>query len=198
MGKRLEGKVAVITGSTSGIGRASAELFAEQGARVVINGRRRELGQEVVADIVSRGGTAGYFYADMSKSQDIQALIQHTLEGFATIGRYQAHLRKSRRVYRKRRDAMLRAIDRHLPAGVYLDPPQGGLFVWLRLPDHKSADRLLPLALEEGVSFAPGSLFCPHPFDGDAYARLNFASQPPDKIEEGIQRLGRAIRRALN
>ena len=85
MTKRLAGKVAVITGSTSGIGRASAELFAEHGAKVVINGRRRELGQEVVDGITARGGTASYFYADVSKSEDIQALIACAVETYGQI-----------------------------------------------------------------------------------------------------------------
>jgi DNA-binding transcriptional MocR family regulator len=56
-------------------------------------------------------------------------------------------------IYRKRRDAMLHAFDRHLPAAASFHPPQGGLFVCLRLPDGLSADELLPLACKEGVAF---------------------------------------------
>jgi NAD(P)-dependent dehydrogenase (short-subunit alcohol dehydrogenase family) len=85
MGTRLKGKVAVITGSTSGIGRASAELFAEEAAQVIINGRRRELGQEVVDGIVTQGGTASYFYADVSKSEDITALIDCALHTYGRL-----------------------------------------------------------------------------------------------------------------
>ncbi len=122
-------------------------------------------------------------------------LVQRALEAYVTIGRYQTHLRRSCRAYRKRRDRMLLAINRHLSAGVHFDPPQGGLFVWLRLPDNLSAEKLHPLAYEEGVTFAPGSGFFPDGFDGERYIRLNFAIQPPDDIETGIRRLGKAIKR---
>ena len=84
MGTRLHGKVAVVTGSTSGIGRASAELFAEEGASVVINGRRRELGEEVVVAIREKGGMASYCYADVGSSSELKQLIRFAV---ATYGR---------------------------------------------------------------------------------------------------------------
>jgi GntR family transcriptional regulator/MocR family aminotransferase len=123
-------------------------------------------------------------------------LHQRALEAYVTVGRYQAHLRRSVQIYRRRRDAMLEAIDRCLPATVSANTPQGGLFLWLRLPETLSADALLPRALEEGVSFSPGSRFFA---DGAVknYLRLNFASQPEERIEEGIRRLGRAMGKSL-
>jgi GntR family transcriptional regulator / MocR family aminotransferase len=122
-------------------------------------------------------------------------LVQRALDAYVTVGRYQAHLRRTCQVFRKRRDAMLEAITRHLPAGVLVDAPQGGLFVWMRLPDGLSADDLLPLACEEGVDFMPGSSFFLDGADGREWLRLNFVVQPPEEIEMGIQRLGKAIRR---
>jgi GntR family transcriptional regulator/MocR family aminotransferase len=136
--------------------------------------------------------------AGLKRASDLATsnLIQRALEAYVTVGRYQAHLRHSCQIYRKRRDAMLAAIRRHLPAGVGCDPPQGGLFVWLRLPAPLSAGQLLPLAAEEGVTFDPGGRFFPDgAAGGGACLRLNFAIQTPEAIEEGIRRLGRAIGR---
>ena len=122
-------------------------------------------------------------------------LIQRALEAYVTVGRYQAYLRRSIQLSRKRRDAMATAIDHYLPAGVSYNPPQGGLFLWLRLPEGCSEDELLPLACEEGVSFGPGSQFFTDGTGNKGWMRLNFVSQPVEEIEAGVMRLGKAIKR---
>lgn len=123
-------------------------------------------------------------------------LMQCTLEAYVNVGQYQAHLRRSCRLYRKRRDAIVAAIKRYLPYETQFYTPQGGLFLWLCLPQNQSSLELLPFALDEGVEFAPGWRFFPDPADGDSYLRLNFATQTPEEIEEGIRRLGVAMKKA--
>jgi GntR family transcriptional regulator/MocR family aminotransferase len=121
-------------------------------------------------------------------------LIQHVLATYITIGRYQTHLNRSRRAYRKRRDAMLSALARHLPTHVSFTTPLGGLFIWLQLPNEISSEALLAAAIKEGVIFAPGTSFFPNRAEGSHYLRLNFAIQTPQAIETGIQRLSQALR----
>jgi len=125
------------------------------------------------------------------------SLIQRALEAYVTVGRYQAHLRRSCQIFRKRRDAMVSAIKIYLPANVQFEIPQGGLFIWLKLPDNLSSDELLPLAFQEGVDFVAGSRFFPDRSQGLCWMRLNFVIHPPDEIEEGIIRLGQAIEKFL-
>ena len=122
-------------------------------------------------------------------------LIQRALESYVTVGRYQAYLRRSCQVFRKRRDAMVTAINRYLPADVSFDPPQGGLHLWLGLPENLSSDELLPLACEEGVAFASGSGFSLEDSGCRNWMRLNFVASSVEEIDEGIQRLGKAIKR---
>jgi NAD(P)-dependent dehydrogenase (short-subunit alcohol dehydrogenase family) len=82
---RLADKVAVVTGSTSGIGRACAELFAAEGARVVLNGFTPEQGEHVAEGIRARGGTAHYFSADVRSSDDLQQLIRFAVETYGRL-----------------------------------------------------------------------------------------------------------------
>lgn len=123
-------------------------------------------------------------------------LVQRAVHEYVTIGRYQTHLRCSCRIYRKRRDAMLAAIQRYLGNDVSVNSPQGGIFIWLQLPKTVSALKLKDLAAEEGVEFAAGPLFFANPAEGDHFLRLNYATQTPENIGEGIRRLGIALNAA--
>lgn len=121
-------------------------------------------------------------------------LIQRALKDYVSVGRYGAHLQRSCTLYRRRRDVMLAALERHMPPATTWLRPKGGLFVWVNLPPAMRASELLPRACAKGVVFAPGGNFHLDPSQGEGSLRLNFASSSEDVIEEGIRRLGWAMR----
>jgi NAD(P)-dependent dehydrogenase (short-subunit alcohol dehydrogenase family) len=82
---RLSGKVALITGGTSGIGEATAHVFAREGARVVITGRRGELGEAVVAQIKRSGGEATFIAADVTQAEDCRRSIDQAIAVYGRI-----------------------------------------------------------------------------------------------------------------
>ena len=83
--KRFEGKVALITGGGSGIGRATAIGFASEGAKVVIDDINSEGGEETLRMIKSAGGEAIFFKADISKAAEVEALVQKTIETYGRL-----------------------------------------------------------------------------------------------------------------
>ncbi len=80
-----ENKVALVTGGTSGIGKATALAFAEAGAKVVLTGRREKEGAEVVAEIEKLGGTASFFKADFSKEAEVIAAVNFVVSTYGRL-----------------------------------------------------------------------------------------------------------------
>jgi 2-aminoadipate transaminase len=125
------------------------------------------------------------------------SLIQYVAHDICQRGLLRAHVRKVREIYRERRDIMLRAMEENFPPEVKWTRPQGGLFLWVRLPENMDAEELLKLAVEEKVAFVPGRAFYPGGSDGHCCMRLNFSNAKPEFIEAGIRRLGRAIKKQM-
>jgi NAD(P)-dependent dehydrogenase (short-subunit alcohol dehydrogenase family) len=81
----FEGKVALVTGGTSGIGRETAVLFAKRGARVVVAGRRENEGNETVELIRSVGGEGMFVPTDVSRASDVKAVVEKTVKAFGGL-----------------------------------------------------------------------------------------------------------------
>ena len=124
-------------------------------------------------------------------------LVQYLAYDICQRGLLRAYVRTIREVYRERRDVMLKAMEEHFPPEITWTRPQGGLFLWVRMPERIDAETLLEVALEEKVAFVPGHAFYPGGQEGRCCMRLNFSNAQPEKIKEGIRRLGRAIKREM-
>ena len=83
--RELDGKVGLVTGATSGIGRETAVLFAKAGAKVVVSGRRELEGKETVELIRAAGGDGLFVKADVSKASEVEALVQKAVEKFGRL-----------------------------------------------------------------------------------------------------------------
>jgi DNA-binding transcriptional MocR family regulator len=115
-----------------------------------------------------------------------------------TVARAQfdSHVAKLRQVYKARRDHMLAALTREMPAGVEWNKPEGGMFVWMTLPAQIDAADLLAQSLKtERIAFVPGRAFHADGSNGNTL-RLSFSCADEAAIDEGMKRLGRLIRAA--
>lgn len=111
---------------------------------------------------------------------------------------FDSHIDTIRNAYRARRDAMLEALQAHMPDGVNWTKPEGGMFIWVTLPDTLDGADLLKQSLEsERVAFVPGHAFFADG-SGRNTLRLSYSTSTEGKIAEGIERLGQLITRALN
>jgi 2-aminoadipate transaminase len=104
---------------------------------------------------------------------------------------WRAYLEQLKRLYHRRRDTMLQALAEHFGGRASWTKPEGGLFIWVTLPDYIDTTGLLPQC--EGVAFVPGRAAYTDQRRGASSMRLNFAGLPEEEIREGVKRIGAAV-----
>ncbi len=136
--------------------------------------------------------------AELKQWTDLHSdqLSQAVLLRFAESGRLESHRQRMVEAGRARLQAVLAACERHLPQGSRFTRPQGGMNLWVRLPDPLDASELLPRAQRAGVSYLPGRYFAVSRQEPGAL-RLSFAGLPPEQIEAGLAILGRVSQEEL-
>lgn len=125
---------------------------------------------------------------DMHSTGIVEIIIDKYLEMFDI----NAHIEKISKSYKHKKDTMLAAMEKYFPSCVKWSKPEGGLFVWVTLPEDKNAKELLQICIENKVIFIAGAAFYPY---GDVFNtfRMSFATLSDDMIEECIKAVGSAM-----
>ena len=131
--------------------------------------------------------------AKLGQDSSDSLFLQSLLHEFIIKGHFAKHVRKSLREYKKRRTAMVEALNVHLPAGCSFIEPYGGFSIWLNLPPHIKSVPLLSIAREHGVDFVPATICMPDRKDSNAL-RLSFSRNSVEDIDRGIKSLCSIIR----
>ena len=124
------------------------------------------------------------------------AYLQKIAAVYFEKGYFDQNLKKIIDSYRIKRDAMLAAFRKYMPQGVKWTEPEGGLFLFLTLPEHMNAEEFFKIAIDQKVAFVLGSVFhC----DGSGHntMRLNFSFMSKEQNEEGVKRLAAAIKQQM-
>ena len=125
------------------------------------------------------------------------SLSQWIIERFIAQSGFQPHIIKICREYKVKRDAMHDALSEYAPAGLLWNRPRGGYYIWCRLPEGISSEKLVLKAVEHKVAFIPGTPFFVSG-KGDDYIRLNFTFASVKDIKEGVKRLCEAIKELMD
>ncbi len=106
------------------------------------------------------------------------------------------HINKIKGVYKERCTAMLSSIREFFPQNIIYSVPEGGLFIWIELPESVDSRELFAKCLENNVAFVPGTPFFPNGTKNNTL-RLNYSNMPKEKIIKGMKRIGEVLNREL-
>ena len=122
---------------------------------------------------------------------------QYVAAEFLTTGRLDENLARSIDLYKGKRDLLLSLLEKHMPEGVTWTHPEGGLFLFLTMPDGFDAVKFYDTALDAGVAYVAGEFFHPDR-SGKNTMRLNFSFMSPERITEGIRLLADLLRHEIS
>ncbi len=211
MGK-LDNRVAIITGATRGMGRATAELFAKEGAKVVINGRDHQLGKEVVKTISQQGGSAIFVPADIRIPEANNQLVEKAIEEFGRLDILipNAGILGLGSITEVEKDTWHQTLDTNLNAVFYImraaipemkynNDATGSIVVTGSIAAHKgfpnhaaycaSKGAVVALVRQAAVDYAPDiriNLVQPGPVQTDLYENSAAAFPNPDTVLEEV------------
>lgn len=121
---------------------------------------------------------------------------QYVAAEFLESGRLDANLTRSIELYKGKRDLLLRLLEEHMPEGVSWTHPEGGLFLFLTMPEGFDAVKFYDTALDAGVAYVAGEFFHPDGI-GKNTMRMNFSFMTPERIAEGVKLLASLLRETL-
>ncbi|BAI62231.1 putative aminotransferase [Methanocella paludicola SANAE] len=173
---------------------------------------RRYMGSDVItmgtfSKTVSPGMRLGWLYAPRDimdklitakQAADLHTsyFVQRIVYQYLADNDVEKHIKKIQGMYKVQRDAMVSAIERYFPEGIQYTKPEGGMFLWVTLPEALSSMKLFDMAIQDKVAFVPGQAFF---IDGSGQntLRLNYSSSDEARIEEGIRRLANSMNMLL-
>ncbi len=136
-------------------------------------------------------------YVLIKQSSDLQTNTLAQMQAAMFLDEYdiEGHIQKIKKLYSSRRDLMMKTMEEEFPKDVKWTYPEGGLFIWVILPEYMNDRELAAKALEQKVAFVPGGAFFANGGQNNTF-RLNFSNMDEERIVEGIKRLGKVIKDA--
>ncbi len=179
-------------------------FFGDEPTSLKVMGGKYVVQLGTFSKLISPGLRIGWIAADpeiinlcerMKQAADLHTntFTQYVIYEFSQGGGLDRHIEKIRAAYSVRRDTMIEALKANFDDGTIWTEPEGGLFLWLKMPDGKSANDLLMTALDNKVAYVPGMYFFSEKPD-DTTLRLNFCNATEENIKEGVKRLAKVIR----
>ncbi|PFP25599.1 aminotransferase [Bacillus sp. AFS073361] len=137
-------------------------------------------------------------YVAFKQTADLHtdSFAQRITAKYLELYNIEEHINNIKAVYKERCTVMLSCIEEFFPKNLSYSKPEGGLFIWVELPESVDSRELFAECLANNVAFVPGSPFFPNGTENNAL-RLNYSNMPIEKIREGMKRMGEVLHRKL-